>query len=132
MAVSRGVPQRVARSGASGVDRVRLRNDTIAVPDGRPASVVQRLAEHPGDVCRVQTTRASRRARTVPPASDLIGADEFEVKSPAVLRLCQVSGCSAYDCEYAALAEFLDLAFVNADRKLAKAFPGRARLLEAS
>lgn len=62
-------------------------------------------------------------------ASDLIAGEEYEVETSAVLRLCKESGCSAYDCEYAALAEFLDLEFVTADRKLASAFPHRARIL---
>ncbi len=62
-------------------------------------------------------------------ASDVIDRDEYEVDTPAVLRLCRTSGCSAYDCEYVALAEFLDLEFVTADKALAKAFLGRARLL---
>jgi predicted nucleic acid-binding protein len=62
-------------------------------------------------------------------ASDLIGSEEYEVETPEVLRLSKQSKCSAYDCEYVALAEFLDLEFVTADTKLAKAFPKRARLL---
>lgn len=62
-------------------------------------------------------------------ASDVIDREEYEVDTSAVLRLCKTSGCSAYDCEYVALAEFLDLEFVTADKALAKAFPGRARLL---
>jgi predicted nucleic acid-binding protein len=59
----------------------------------------------------------------------LIDKEEYEVDTSAVLRLCKASNCSAYDCEYVALAEFLDLEFVTADSKLAKAFPGRALLL---
>lgn len=62
-------------------------------------------------------------------ASDLIDREEYEVDTSAVLRLCKASGCSAYDCEYVTLADFLDLEFVTADKKLARAFPGRARLL---
>lgn len=62
-------------------------------------------------------------------AADLIGAQEYEVDTSTILRLCESSGCSAYDCEYVALADFLGLALVTADRKLARAFPGRARLL---
>lgn len=62
-------------------------------------------------------------------AADLIAGEEYEVETPAVLRLCKESGCSAYDCEYVALAEFLDQEFVTADRKLASAFPHRARIL---
>lgn len=46
-----------------------------------------------------------------------------------VPRLGESSGCCAYDCEYVASAEFLDLPSVTAARKLAQAFPRRARLL---
>ena len=62
-------------------------------------------------------------------ATDLIGIEEYEVETSDVLRLCKQSKCSAYDCEYVALAEFLDLKLVTADTKLAKAFPQRVRLL---
>lgn len=62
-------------------------------------------------------------------AADLIGSNEFEVDSPTVLRLCKSSGCSAYDCEYVALAEFLDVPLFTADRKLSTAFPQRVRLI---
>ena len=64
-------------------------------------------------------------------ASDIIGAEEYEVETPEVLRLSKQSKCSAYDCEYVVLAEFLDLELVTADAKLAKAFPKRVRLLSA-
>jgi len=62
-------------------------------------------------------------------ASALVGDDEYEVETSDVLRLSKQSKCSAYDCEYVALAEFLDVDLVSADAKLVKAFPGRARLL---
>lgn len=64
-------------------------------------------------------------------ASVLIGPEEYEVETSDVLRLSKVSGCSAYDCEYIALAEFLDVNMVTADAKLAKAFQARAVLLSA-
>ena len=62
-------------------------------------------------------------------ASDLIGIEEYEVETSDVLRLSKKSKCSAYDCEYVALAEFLDLKLVTADAKLAKSFPQHARML---
>ena len=62
-------------------------------------------------------------------ATDIIGAEEYEVETSDVLRLSKQSKCSAYDCEYVALAEFLDLKLVTADTKLARAFPQRTRLL---
>jgi predicted nucleic acid-binding protein len=62
-------------------------------------------------------------------ATELVGAEEYELETVDVLRLSKESNCSAYDCEYVALAEFLDLVLVTADGKLAKAFPLRTRLL---
>ncbi len=56
-------------------------------------------------------------------ATAIIGANEYEVETSDVLRLSKASGCSAYDCEYVALAEFLELKLVTADTKLRKAFP---------
>ncbi len=62
-------------------------------------------------------------------AEELVGAEEYEVETLHVLRLCAESKCSAYDCEYIALAEFLDVKLVTKDGKLAKAFPRRTALL---
>jgi predicted nucleic acid-binding protein len=55
-----------------------------------------------------------------------IGSREYAVESTHVLRLAQASRCSAYDCEYVALAEALSILLVTQDRALLKAFPGRA------
>ena len=62
-------------------------------------------------------------------ATELVGAEEYEMETADVLRLNKESNCSAYDCEYVALAEFLDLVLVTAYGKLARAFPLRTRLL---
>ena len=58
-------------------------------------------------------------------AALIIGSEEYEVDTADVLRLAKISGCSAYDCEYISLAEFLDLKLATADAKLRKAFPQR-------
>lgn len=58
-------------------------------------------------------------------ASLIVSGDEYEVETAEVLRLSRDSRCSAYDCEYVALAQFLDLKLVTADAKLRKAFPQR-------
>lgn len=63
-------------------------------------------------------------------AALIVGLEEYEVETVEVLRLAQASGCSAYDCEYVALAQFLDVPLVTADRKLRLAFPGCSRALE--
>jgi predicted nucleic acid-binding protein len=59
-------------------------------------------------------------------AEDLLAGAEFEVDSKAVLELVRDSDCSAYDCEFVALAQQLDLHLVTMDKKLLKAFPDRA------
>lgn len=59
-------------------------------------------------------------------AAEIMGPHQHQVDSSQVLRLAQSSRCSAYDCEYIALAEFLDVPMVTADSKLLKAFEGRA------
>jgi predicted nucleic acid-binding protein len=50
----------------------------------------------------------------------------MDVHSEAVLALANASSCSAYDCEYVALAEDLDVPLVTYDRRLQAAFPDRA------
>ena len=62
-------------------------------------------------------------------AADLIGAEEYNPETSDVLRLAKASGCSAYDCEFVSVAEYLDVKLVTVDAKLAKAFKTRALLL---
>lgn len=64
-------------------------------------------------------------------AESLLEGAEFEVESSAVLELVQNSDCSAYDCEFIALAMKLDTKLVTMDKKLLRAFPKRAIALFA-
>jgi predicted nucleic acid-binding protein len=64
-------------------------------------------------------------------AEDLLAGAEFEVDSAAVLDLVRGSDCSAYDCEFIALANALQVALVTMDAKLLKAFPTRTLPLAA-
>lgn len=52
---------------------------------------------------------------------------EHEVDSASVLTLCMSSRCTAYDCEFVALARQLSLPLVTMDRKVLAAFPDCAR-----
>ncbi len=56
---------------------------------------------------------------------------EYDIITRDVLRLAFQSDCTAYDCEYVALAESLGVLFVTFDRKLRRAFPDRAIAPEA-
>jgi predicted nucleic acid-binding protein len=51
------------------------------------------------------------------------------VDSEAVLQLVRDSDCSAYDCEFVALAVQLDTRLVTMDGKLLRAFPERVMSL---
>ena len=64
-------------------------------------------------------------------AEDLLAGSEFEVDSAAVLDLVRASDCSAYDCEFIALANAMQVALVTMDARLLKAFPARAVALAA-
>jgi predicted nucleic acid-binding protein len=56
-------------------------------------------------------------------AEDFMGAGEFGVDSNVVLDLVSRSECSAYDCEYVALAKQLGAQLVTADKKVLRTFP---------
>ena len=64
-------------------------------------------------------------------AEDLLAGNEHEVDSKDVLELVRTSDCSAYDCEFAALALRLGVKLVTMDRKLLKAFPKQVVALAA-
>ena len=65
-------------------------------------------------------------------AEGLIGDAEHQVDSLDVLRLAASSGCTAYDCEFVALARHLDVRLVTADAKLRKAFPNDTQALSGT
>jgi len=48
---------------------------------------------------------------------------EFAVSSDAVLRLVTTSNCTAYDCEFVALANAERVQLVTADRQILQEFP---------
>jgi predicted nucleic acid-binding protein len=51
---------------------------------------------------------------------------EYSVASQQVLQLAAQSRCSAYDCEFVALAQDLRVPFVTAEREILRAFPSTA------
>ncbi len=59
-------------------------------------------------------------------AESLMDGMEFDVDSRSVLELVRDSECSAYDCEFIALAIKLGIKLVTMDKELLRAFPDRA------
>jgi predicted nucleic acid-binding protein len=63
-------------------------------------------------------------------ASRLMHRREYRVASLPVLDLVVASTCSAYDCEFVALAQDLDVPLVTTDRQILEQFPQVAVSLE--
>jgi predicted nucleic acid-binding protein len=64
-------------------------------------------------------------------AEDLMSSHEYQLSSIQVLKLVSQSECSAYDCEFVALAEHLDTKLVTQDKKVLRNFPKIAFSLES-
>jgi predicted nucleic acid-binding protein len=56
----------------------------------------------------------------------LVEEREFQPAGEHVLRLAEASGCSAYDCEFVAVARDLGVPLVTFDREVIQAFPNVA------
>ncbi len=56
-------------------------------------------------------------------AEEFLTGNEYEVNSFEVFELVSTSNCSAYDCEFVALAKRLRLDFYTSDKKVLKEFP---------
>jgi predicted nucleic acid-binding protein len=78
-----------------------------------------------------------KRALTVHAAQEImrkaeasLEGGEFAVSSDAVLQLVASSNCTAYDCEFVALAHAQGLQLVTADRQIVHEFPDVAVSLD--
>ena len=65
-------------------------------------------------------------------AEALLSGREYEMDSYDVLALVRKSDCSAYDCEFVALAVRLGIPLVTMDKKVLRGFPGEAVALDGS
>lgn len=59
-------------------------------------------------------------------AESIMVQNEFDVSSSQVLALINESNCSAYDCEFVALAHHLNIRLVTQDKKILKELPSTA------
>ena len=110
-------------SSTDAVERLHERDPEWAAPllcrsELRSVAVKQvRAGRVSGDAAR-----AALRA-----AESVLEGREFLVATDRVLELALTSGCSAYDCEYVALALELEVPLVTLDRRVLDAFPSVAR-----
>ncbi len=64
-------------------------------------------------------------------AEKLLTDHEYEVSSSHIMQLVDNSRCSAYDCEFVALAQYLGIPLVTADKKILREFPETAIAVDA-
>jgi predicted nucleic acid-binding protein len=62
-------------------------------------------------------------------AEALLQNNEFIVTSLDVLQLVQNSECSAYDCEFVALAQSMNVQLITMDKRILSNFPNTANPL---
>ncbi len=63
-------------------------------------------------------------------AEKLLNDNEYKISSAHILQLVNSSSCSAYDCEFVALAQYLDIPLITADKKILREFPKVAKSLD--
>jgi predicted nucleic acid-binding protein len=68
--------------------------------------------------------------RIIEEAHLLMQGNEYESLSRPVLRLVSRSRCSAYDCEFVALAQSLSVPLITTDKQILSEFPKTAVSLE--
>ena len=69
--------------------------------------------------------------RIMDSAMELLRGREYKVSSYEVLRLASESKCSAYDCEFIAVANDLKAPLITVDKQLLRKFPSVAVSLNA-
>jgi predicted nucleic acid-binding protein len=67
---------------------------------------------------------------TLQQAEALLADSEYKVASAHIMRLVSSSNCSAYDCEFVALAQHLNIKLITSDKKILKDFPKTALALK--
>jgi predicted nucleic acid-binding protein len=79
---------------------------------------------------RRQNLALTHALEAVREAELLMAGREFTVESQTVLELARESGCTAYDCEFVALASDLGVQLLTSDREVLAAFPTLAIAIE--
>jgi len=64
-------------------------------------------------------------------AEILMQGEEYQVDSGRIIKLIDSSKCSAYDCEFVALAQSLDVPLITSDKQIINEFPDTAISIES-
>ncbi len=75
---------------------------------------------------RKEILTLSQLSKLAQAAEILMQDHEFYIATDDVYRLADVSDCSAYDCEFVALAQELNVPFITLDKQILHQFPETA------
>ncbi|MFV2056731.1 MAG: type II toxin-antitoxin system VapC family toxin [Thiohalomonadales bacterium] len=64
-------------------------------------------------------------------AEKLLSNDEYDISSSHVMQLVKNSKCSAYDCEFVALAQYLNIPLITADKNILREFSDIAKSVDS-
>ena len=64
-------------------------------------------------------------------AEKLVAENEYEVPTAHIMQMLNSSKCSAYDCEFVALAQYMGVPLVTADTKTLREFPAITKSIDA-
>ena len=64
-------------------------------------------------------------------AEILMQGEEYQVDSREIIKIIDSSKCSAYDCEFIALAQNLDVPLITSDKQIINEFPETAISIES-
>ncbi len=64
-------------------------------------------------------------------AEKLLHDNEYAISSAHVMQLVNSSNCTSCDCEFIALAQYLDVPLITADKKVIREFPKVALSVDA-
>jgi predicted nucleic acid-binding protein len=89
----------------------------------RSPVVAFRIPQHYGSSNQKESTGNAFALEFMRKAEASFERSEFAVSSDAVLQLAARSNCTAYDCEFVALAHAQGVHLITADREILREFP---------
>ena len=108
---------------ASDLADAAMRKDPVWIA---PALWLSEMRNVIATLVRARRIDSSHGLAAVEAAERLMADRTYGVPSGSVLQLANQSGCTAYDCEFVALAEAVQTRLVTLDKRLALKFPDLA------
>lgn len=84
-----------------------------------------------GQYLRKNILNLSDTLQIIKEAEVLLAGREYQISSTHVMKLLSTGNCSAYDCEFVALAQYLNIPLITADKKILKEYPDVAKSIDA-